>query len=242
VNREYHKWFSPRLGREMELLVFGHAGTRVLVFPTREGRFFDYENWGMVAALAERIERGDIQLFCVDSLDAETFYCRGRATSERLDRHRQYEGYLLDEVLPLTREKNPSPILVAHGCSIGAYHAVTLTLRHPEQFSKVVGFSGRYDLCRPFGPFPDLFDGHYENDLYYFTPTHFIPGLSDAEILSRLRRLEIVLAVGGEDPFAGSNRELSQQLNDKRIGNSMALWDGEAHRAKYWREMVRAYL
>ena len=26
MNREYRKWQSVRLGREMELLVFGHAG------------------------------------------------------------------------------------------------------------------------------------------------------------------------------------------------------------------------
>ncbi len=42
--REYHKWFSPHLQREMELLILGHAGARVLVFPTRCGRFYDYEN------------------------------------------------------------------------------------------------------------------------------------------------------------------------------------------------------
>jgi esterase/lipase superfamily enzyme len=36
----------------MELLIFGHAGAKVLVFPTRQGRFFDYENWGLVDALS----------------------------------------------------------------------------------------------------------------------------------------------------------------------------------------------
>ncbi len=41
MRRQYHKWFSPSLGREMELLVFGHAGAKVMVFPTREGRFYD---------------------------------------------------------------------------------------------------------------------------------------------------------------------------------------------------------
>ena len=71
--REYHKWFSPALGRDMELLVFGHAGAPVLVFPTREGRFFDYENWGLVGAATEHIESGRLRLFCVDSVDAEAF-------------------------------------------------------------------------------------------------------------------------------------------------------------------------
>src|SRR5215813_3400008 len=99
--REYHKWFSPRLGRDMELLVFGHAGAAVLVFPTREGRFFDYENWGLVGALGEHVESGRMRLFCVDSLDAEALYCRCRPPQERIARARQYEGYILEEVVPL---------------------------------------------------------------------------------------------------------------------------------------------
>jgi hypothetical protein len=48
VNREYHKWLSPALGREMELLVFEHAGPPALAFSTSCGRFFDFENCSMV--------------------------------------------------------------------------------------------------------------------------------------------------------------------------------------------------
>ncbi|MGA2206142.1 MAG: hypothetical protein ABSG10_05370 [Terracidiphilus sp.] len=39
MNREYHKGRSSWLAREMEMLVFGHAGMPVLVFPTMGGRF-----------------------------------------------------------------------------------------------------------------------------------------------------------------------------------------------------------
>ena len=44
MNREYHRWFSPSLGRDMELLIFGHAGARVLVFPSSLGSFFEWED------------------------------------------------------------------------------------------------------------------------------------------------------------------------------------------------------
>jgi esterase/lipase superfamily enzyme len=40
--REYHKGYSSHLGRQMELLIFGHAGLPVVVFPTSCGRFFDF--------------------------------------------------------------------------------------------------------------------------------------------------------------------------------------------------------
>ena len=51
MHREHHRWYSPRLNREMELLIHGHAGACVLVFPTSQGRFYEYEDRGMVAAL-----------------------------------------------------------------------------------------------------------------------------------------------------------------------------------------------
>lgn len=57
----------------MEVLTFGHAGAKVLICPTREGRFYDYENWGLVGALTGPIERGLLHLFCVDSVDREAY-------------------------------------------------------------------------------------------------------------------------------------------------------------------------
>jgi esterase/lipase superfamily enzyme len=54
--RDHHKWFSRSLNRDMELLVFGHGGPPVIVFPTSMGAFFEYEDRGMVAALADKLE------------------------------------------------------------------------------------------------------------------------------------------------------------------------------------------
>ena len=58
MNREYHKWYSSRLGRDMELLVFGHSGLPVLVFPTSGGRYYEFEDRGMIGAVAGRVEHG----------------------------------------------------------------------------------------------------------------------------------------------------------------------------------------
>lgn len=40
---EYYKEYSPCLERDMEYKVYGHAGTPILVFPSQNGRFFDFE-------------------------------------------------------------------------------------------------------------------------------------------------------------------------------------------------------
>ena len=68
---EYYKEYSPCLKRDMEFKVYGHAGTPILVFPTQNGRFYDFENNGMVATVEGLIDNGNIQLFCCDSIDLE---------------------------------------------------------------------------------------------------------------------------------------------------------------------------
>jgi esterase/lipase superfamily enzyme len=242
MHRQYHKWYSHRLGRDMELLVFGHAGAKVLVFPTREGRFYDYENWGLVDAIRHSIDGGHIRLFCVDGVDSESLYCVSAPPPARTERHRQYESYILHEVIPFMLSENGVPTLIVHGCSIGAYHAMNLALRHPSLFSKVVALSGRYDLTRPVGTFGDLFGGYYDEDVYFITPNHFLPKLNDPAQLDRIRRMDITLAVGEQDPFQESNRALSHALAEKGVSHRLAIWPGEAHRARYWREMAPRYL
>jgi esterase/lipase superfamily enzyme len=73
MNIEYHKWYSPALGQEMELKVYGWHGKPVVVFPAQEGRFYDFENFGMVEAIKDFIESGKVKVFTVDSNDAQTW-------------------------------------------------------------------------------------------------------------------------------------------------------------------------
>jgi len=240
--REYHKWFSSNLNRDMELLVFGHAGRRVIVFPTRMGRFFDYENFGMAGSLEGQISAGELQLYCVDSEDSQTFYSKDHPPHARIAGHTRYESYILNEVIPFTLEHNPNPCLVAHGCSFGAYHAVNIALRHPSIFQEVVAFSGRYDLTRQMGDFGDLFDGYYSEDIYFHMPNHFVPNLWDECLLGHLRKMRIVLAVGAQDPFYDSNVALGNALTEKKVPHDLFVWEGEAHRSRHWRRMTRLYL
>jgi esterase/lipase superfamily enzyme len=242
MNREYYKWFSPYLERTMELLVFGHAGDPVLFFPTRTARFYDYEDWQVIEALRRKIEAGSIQVYCLDSVDKESFYSKELHPAERMLRHFQYENYILEEVLPLVQQKNPHPTVTAAGCSLGAWHAASLAFKHPQLFHKVVGLSGRYDLTITLEHFEDLFEGYRDQNIYYNMPSQFIPNLNDEELIRKLKALEIIFVVGEKDVFLRNNQALSNALWEKGIWNALHLWDGESHKARYWRHMVQLYL
>jgi|SRR5437016_14476674 len=100
MNREYHKGYSSELQRDMEMLIFGHAGTPLVVFPTFMGKFFEYEDQGMVGLLAPKIDAGELQIFCPDAADTESWYNKNVHPRVRVLRHLQYERYVLHEMLP----------------------------------------------------------------------------------------------------------------------------------------------
>ena len=235
MHREYHRWFSPSLGREMELLQFGHGGARVLVFPTSMGRFHEWEDRGMVGTLAEHVERGWLQLWCVDSVDGESWYAKHKHPADRARRHEDYERYLLHEVLPLTVSRNANPYLIATGASFGAYHAANLAFRHPHLVGRLLGLSGLYYITEQ--------TGGWSNDTIYFNdPSAFVRNEHEHWRLEAMRRMDIIFAIGRDDPMRANNEWMSRVLWEKGIGNALRLWDGWAHDWPWWHRMVRQYI
>ena len=166
MRRDYHKWYSQRLNRHMELLSYGHAGMPILVFPSSMGKFFEYEDRGMINAIWQKIENGHLQLFCVDSVDKESWYNKGLHPHDRVARHIQYENYVLFEVLPLIRGTNGSQQICATGCSFGAYHALNFSLKHPDVVGYCVAMSGAFDMR-------SFLNGYYDNECYFNNPIDY---------------------------------------------------------------------
>src|SRR5688572_12131728 len=119
MHRQYHRWYSHALTRDMELLQFGHAGPPMIVFPSSMGTFFEYENMGMVDAVAGKLEHGALQLFCVSSVDTESWYNRHAHPRDRVRRHLHYEQYLLNDVVSLIHNVNAHHAIGLTGCSFG---------------------------------------------------------------------------------------------------------------------------
>lgn len=235
MRRDYHRWFSPSLHRNMELLVFGHAGARVLVFPTSLGSFFEWEDRSMIATLREHIDRGWLQLFCVDSVDAESWYARQKHPGDRAWRHEQYDRYLAHEVLPFTSHCNPNPFLITVGASFGAYHAANFAFRHPEKVGRVLALSGVFEITR-------FTDGYHNDTIYFHNPVAYLPNENDPWRLALLRRMDIIHAIGRDDPHRSQADAFSGLLWGKGIGNALRLWDGWSHDWPYWRKMILHYI
>lgn len=220
----------------MELLVFGHAGPALLVFPTSGGRFFDYENRNMIEAVRSKYENGQLQAFCVDSVDVESWYNKGVHPAQRAARHVEYDQYLVQEVVPFIHARNASGELVTTGCSFGGYHAVNFALRHPELVTQCVSMSGgAFDIHQ-------FLNGYYDDNCYYNCPPDFLPNLTDEWYLERYRRMKMVLAAGENDICVGENRRLSEIMVRKGIPHWLDVWgDGAVHDWPLWLRMAAKY-
>jgi esterase/lipase superfamily enzyme len=236
MRREYHRWFAHALGRDMELLHFGHAGPPMIVFPTSMGAFFEYEDRGMVAALAGKLDAGLLQLICVGTLDAETFYARHTHPRARIERYLAYERYLLVDVAGFVLQTTGSTMAGVTGCSFGAYHAFTMALRHPDRFVSCVTMGGAFDVSK-------FLDGYYDTDVYLLCPPHFLPNLTDPSYLDRIRRNKWVLVTGERDICRADTQQAADLLGAKGVPHSLHVWGlGSEHDWPEWIKMAQVYL
>ncbi len=232
MRRDYHNWYSQRLHRHMELLSYGHAGLPILVFPSSMGKFYEYEDRGMIDVLGQRIEAGHLQFFCVDSVDKESWYNKSGHPHDRVMRQVAYEDYCLFEVVPLIRAVNQSGGLCTTGCSFGAYHALNFAMRHPDVVTHMVAMSGSFDIR-------SFLNGYYDDDCYFNNPVDYVSQMSDSWFLDRYRQMKIVLAAGDWDICLGENYRMAQILGAKSIPHRLDVWGvHQKHDWPLWQRMA----
>lgn len=235
MRRDYVKWYSPSLHRDMELLAYGEQGFPVAVFPTSRGRFYEYEERGMIHALAPKIERGELQVFCVDSVDQSSWYNAWVHPVERLHRQNAFDAYLVVEFAPFVRDRTTWPQMGATGCSFGGYHAINFALRHPDVVTYAVSMSGAFDIPKRF------LSGYYDENAYFNSPLDYVPQLSDNWFLDRYRRNYYVLATGNGDPLFDQSVKLAHEFGIKQIPHILDVWDGFGHDWPWWQGMARKF-
>ncbi len=218
MERTYKKWKSPSLGKEMELLVFGDKGTPILVFPSEEGRFFEWEDAGLIDDLSEQINEGYNQIICVDSVAHEGLLNKSVEPYVRLSRQKQYEDYIVDEVIPFIKKQSSDDFLLATGVNLGAYFALLYALKKPQKIDKVIGVSGTYDI-KPY------LDGFYDDNVYYNNPIDFLPNLNEKKILKEISKVDIRLLTYGNDPQNQHSERMSDTLWLKNLEHNFYVWD-----------------
>lgn len=219
----------------MELKVYGHYGQPFLVFPSSSGRFYDFEDNGMVQAAERFIESGRIKLFCVDSVDQQSWDNTLKSPEEKASRHNAYDRYITDEVVPFIHNHcNTNERIMCCGVSMGASHAVLFFLKHPELFKGTIALSGVYN----FRTFLNNYTGN-SPEVYFNSPLDFLPGLTDPAYIEAYRNSAIIICVGQgafEEPMIADTLRIKDILESKGIPCWIDIWGQDVnHDWPWWR-------
>jgi esterase/lipase superfamily enzyme len=226
------------------LIAYGHYGRPVLVFASEQGRAWDFENNGMVGAVADLIDSGRVKLYCVDSADGHSWSNNSEPIEERARRHDGYERWILDSVVPwIARDGGGSAEIATLGCSMGAYHAANIALRHADVFPLALCLSGNYDPTA-WGAW-----GEPGASTYFHNPMSYVANLHGGHLDWLRTRVSLLLVVGQGawevDPTGAlpSTRAFADLLSGKGIRHELDVWGYDIpHDWPSWRAQLRHHL
>ena len=236
---EHHGWHSERLGRGLGIRVYGHYGSPILVFPTSGGDEWEYERQGMVETLARHVDGGKIKLFCVGSVNGESWLNDAAHPRHRSYVQAMYDAYIAEEVVPFINGhcQTPGIGITTTGASFGAYHAANSLLKHPHLFRRCLALSGVYDLRRFMG-------GDYDDNFYFNNPVDYVASLTDSWGRGALAEDDLRLVTGtgpGED--AGPTYRMSEVLSARGIRHAVDTWGPEGgHDWPFWKRQMDEYV
>mgnify|MGYP006280442919 FL=1 len=236
--REIHQWFSPALQKEMPIAVYGHYGFALLMIPTAAADFLEYERFELIDHLSPMIDAGKIKVFSINSINTESWMNKEMEGAHKAIRQNQFNQYIFNEVVPFVHDftSRETPIITT-GASFGALHAMNVFLKRPDLFNGVIAMSGVYDLM-------EYTNGYYDDQVYFNSPIHYIPNLTDHETLEKIRSGKMIIASGSgshEDPEA--NRRFSGVLHSKSIPHDLEIWADDIHHDwPTWRKMLPYFI
>lgn len=244
MNIQYHKHFSSRLNRDMEYKTYepetmAEDCRSLLAFPSQDGRFYDYENFGMVEILRPWIDAGKLRVICCDGIDRETVSDFGGDARYRLELHEKWVAYICEELLPAVSRREGETFITT-GCSMGAYHAGNFFFRRPDIFDTVIALSGLYHSHYSYA--------NYNDDLTYAnSPQDFIAGMpEDHPWIEMYRKRRIIICVGQgrwEDELLESTRQLDTVLCQKHVPAWFDYWGFDCdHDWCWWRRQLPYFM
>ena len=228
------------------LIRYGHWGRPVLVFPSEQGRAWDYESNGMVDAVRRLIDEGRVKLYCVDSFDDVTWSDRWLPLEERARRHGAYDAWITGPVMGWIGEDSPGRHR-RRGRPAAAWAPSTrcnFALTHADLFPVAICQSGSYD--------PSQWHAWGERgDAAYFTnPTDYVPHLRGRPpglaAVAGARRPHRRARARGRPTRPSSLPEAHRMaglLAERGISHDLDVWGHDAaHDWPWWQRQIAHHL
>jgi esterase/lipase superfamily enzyme len=239
MNRSTTSWFSPSLQKEMPIVTYGDYGFALLMVPTAGADYLEYERFQLIDCLAPYINGGKVKVFSIDSINKESWLNNNMLGEHKAIRHNQFNEYIYNEVIPFIKNSTSweTPIIIA-GASLGALHSMNLFLKRPDLLNGVIAMSGVYDLT-------EYTKGFFDDQVYFNSPMHYIPNLTDHWVLEQIRRSHHIHILSGEGDHEAPDaaRNFANVLYNKGINYELSIWGHEwKHDWPTWRAMLPMFI
>jgi esterase/lipase superfamily enzyme len=231
IQEEYHKWHSPSIDSDFEMLVFGHGGQPVILFPTSKGAYYQNKDQGLIESVRWFLENGKVKIYCPDSIDAISWYNKAVHPGDRAYIQNRYNHLIRNEVIPRAQHETGYGKVATAGCSFGGYHAVNTAFRNPDVTSYCFSMSGAFEMKQ-------FTEGYYDDNIYYNNPVDYIPNDNNPD----LWKMGIILGSAEFDGCLEDNKRLSNILNNKGINHWLDIRANATHDWPVWKDMFPTYL
>lgn len=239
----YQKTYSHSLQKDMEFKVYGYSGITLLAFPSQDGRFYDYENRGLIETISTQIDQGRVMVISCDSIDQDSFSADWMNNQDRIQRYENFYHYIIDELIPYFLHLYPhqsNKPLITTGCSLGAFHALNFLLRTPDMIDGCICLSGAYSMYPFYGSYSD-------ETVYLNSPIDYINGMSyDHPFVEKYRHKKIYLCVGQGDwehPMLEDTHRIQELFQYKNIPAHIDYWGNDvSHDWPWWEKQFPYYV
>lgn len=223
----------------MPIASYGDYGFALLLVPTAAADFLEYERFQLIDALKPYINSGKIKVFSINSINNESWLNSEMHPPHKAIRHQQFNEYVFEEVIPFIKgaTSTETPIIIS-GASFGALHSMNLFLKRPDLIDGVIAMSGVYDLS-------EYTNGYFDDNVYYNSPQHYMPNLTDHHLLESIRRSNHIHIFSGSGPYEdpGASGRFARILYEKGINYELDVWGEEwRHDWTTWRNVLPHYL
>jgi len=228
MNMEYHEWYSDRVGKDMGVLRIGHYGPALIYLPTCGGDHTEFQRYVMEEDARYWIESGKVQIFSIDAINHLSWYNPDLHPADKVQWAMGYEGYVVDEVLPLIRNITQNPFVGMMGASWGGYTVANFWAKHPDKFNLAVAMSGVFGI-------ESQLQGYYDDNCYSNNPPHYLQHMADPYYYHNYRNNSLLWMMCGEhDICKKDNDEFANLLSHKDIPHWYDVWPAPCDHNEYW--------
>jgi esterase/lipase superfamily enzyme len=217
------------------MLVFGHGGFPVVLFPTAKDRYYIYKDTGLINSVSNLIDEGRIRIYCPDGIDSESWYNYSIHPADRVKTHIAFENVILHDVVEYAMYESDGANVILGGCGFGGYHAVNFALKYPDKVKGIISLGGFFDIKR-------FIYGYYDDNCYFNNPPDYMPNLEDPWYLDKIKNIKIILGTGEWDSNLEESKRLSGILNEKDIPHLLDIKQGAGNDWGWWREIFPEYI